>query len=96
MSKNVAVVSGSAGLIGAEAVRFLSAKGFQFVGIDNDMRRQFFGADASTEWSRRELAATILALRSGMDLLEREDPLDFGGHEVCNLDQDCARRLDWR
>ena len=51
---SICVVTGSAGLIGAEAVRFFS-EGFRVVGIDNDMREQFFGADASTEWSRREL-----------------------------------------
>lgn len=51
----VALVTGSAGLIGAEAVRFLIRKGFLVVGIDNDLRRQFFGDDASTLWSRRQL-----------------------------------------
>jgi CDP-paratose 2-epimerase len=55
----IALVTGAAGLIGAEAVRFLSGKQFQVVGIDNNMRQTFFGADASTEWSRRELEATI-------------------------------------
>lgn len=58
---NVALVTGSAGLIGAEAVRFLANKGYRVVGIDNDMRRQFFGDEASTEWSRRELESTIAA-----------------------------------
>jgi CDP-paratose 2-epimerase len=56
---NIALVTGSAGLIGAEAVRFFSARGVRVVGIDNDMRRHFFGADASTAWSRRELEATL-------------------------------------
>ena len=56
---SVAIVTGSAGLIGAEAVRFFSGKGFDVVGIDNNMRRAFFGDDASTEWSRRELEATV-------------------------------------
>ena len=46
-------------LIGAEAVKFFSGKGFEVVGIDNDMRKTFFGEDASTEWSRRELEQTI-------------------------------------
>jgi CDP-paratose 2-epimerase len=55
----ICVVTGSAGLIGAEAVRFLSTKGFDVVGIDNDMRKQFFGEDASTAWSRRELESKI-------------------------------------
>src|SRR5262249_45449065 len=40
-------------------VRFFSRKGFQIVGIDNNMRKVFFGDDASTEWSRRELESTI-------------------------------------
>jgi CDP-paratose 2-epimerase len=55
----ICVITGSAGLIGAEAVRFFSSKGFQVVGIDNDMRKQFFGKDASTEWSRRDLETKI-------------------------------------
>jgi CDP-paratose 2-epimerase len=57
---DVALVTGSAGLIGAEAVRFFSGKGFRVAGIDNNMRQQFFGAEASTEWSRRELERTVL------------------------------------
>jgi CDP-paratose 2-epimerase len=56
---DICIITGSAGLIGAEAVRFFSARGFQVVGIDNDMRKQFFGDDASTEWSRRELESKI-------------------------------------
>jgi CDP-paratose 2-epimerase len=56
---DIALVTGSAGLIGAEAVRFFSTKGFRIVGIDNDMRQVFFGQDASTEWSRRQLEAEI-------------------------------------
>jgi CDP-paratose 2-epimerase len=56
---DVCITTGSAGLIGAETVRFFSSKGFDVVGIDNDMRKQFFGDDASTEWSRRELETTI-------------------------------------
>ncbi|MBF0163208.1 MAG: NAD-dependent epimerase/dehydratase family protein [Magnetococcales bacterium] len=52
---SIAIVTGSAGLIGAETVRFLSAQGLTVLGIDNDMRRYFFGDQASTDWSRREL-----------------------------------------
>lgn len=55
----IALITGSAGLIGAEAVRFFSAKGFKVVGIDNDMRKEFFGEDASTEWSRKRLEAEL-------------------------------------
>ena len=45
---SVAIVTGSAGLIGSEASGFLHEKGLDVVGIDNDMRRYFFGAAAST------------------------------------------------
>ena len=55
---SVAVITGSAGLIGSEAVRYFAAKGMQIVGIDNDMRSYFFGADASTEWMRKQLVAS--------------------------------------
>ncbi|WP_437229255.1 NAD-dependent epimerase/dehydratase family protein [Planctomicrobium sp. SH661] len=51
----VAIITGSAGLIGSESVRFLTGKGYQVVGIDNDMRKEFFGEEASTAWSRKEL-----------------------------------------
>lgn len=56
---NVALITGSAGLIGAESVRFFSKKGFEIIGIDNDMRKIFFGKEASTEWSRRKLESEI-------------------------------------
>jgi len=58
MKLSVAVITGSAGLIGSEAVRYFAAKGMQIVGIDNDMRSYFFGADASTEWMRKQLVAS--------------------------------------
>jgi len=47
---SVAVITGSAGLIGSEAARHFSQKGMDVVGIDNDMRSVFFGAEASTSW----------------------------------------------
>ena len=55
----VAVVTGSAGLIGAETVRFFAERDFKIIGIDNDMRKYFFGEEASTEWSRINLEETI-------------------------------------
>jgi len=53
------LVTGSAGLIGAETARFFAKLGFRVIGIDNDMRRFFFGADASTGWNRRNLERTL-------------------------------------
>lgn len=57
---DIALITGSAGLIGAESVRFFHEKGFQVVGIDNDMRKEFFGEEASTEWQKNQLLKTLL------------------------------------
>src|SRR3954447_23673874 len=52
-----AIVTGAAGLIGSESVRFLCDRGFRVIGIDNDMRRYFFGEGASTHWMVERLTA---------------------------------------
>jgi CDP-paratose 2-epimerase len=51
----VALVTGSGGLIGSEMCEFLCGIGVDVVGIDNDMRKYFFGAEASTSWRIQEL-----------------------------------------
>ena len=53
----VALITGSTGLIGSEAARWFAAKGFDVVGIDNDMRARFFGDSASTRANQRRLEA---------------------------------------
>lgn len=53
---SIVLVTGSAGLIGSEAVQFFCDKGYIVVGIDNNMRQVFFGEDASTQWNRDRLA----------------------------------------
>src|SRR5213076_916273 len=53
------VVTGSAGLIGSETVKRFARDGARVVGIDNDMRSQFFGAEASTKKIRDELIANV-------------------------------------
>jgi CDP-paratose 2-epimerase len=52
---SVAIVTGSAGLIGSEAARHFAALGMTVVGVDNDMRAEFFGAEASTAWNAQRL-----------------------------------------
>ena len=60
---SVVIVTGSAGLIGSETVRFFANKGLDTVGIDNDMRREFFGETASTHWMRDELIRSVSTYR---------------------------------
>lgn len=51
----IALITGSAGLIGSEAAHAFAQRGLDIIGIDNDMRRVFFGEEASTVWNRRRL-----------------------------------------
>src|ERR1700704_3540609 len=44
----IAIITGSGGLIGSESVGRLVESGFDVIGLENDMRARFFGADAST------------------------------------------------
>lgn len=56
---NIAVVTGSHGLIGSEAVLFFASQGFKVVGLDNDMRAYFFGKEASTMKNKTKLEAKV-------------------------------------
>src|SRR5438093_675725 len=53
------IVTGSAGLIGSETVKRFAAEGTPVIGIDNDMRAEFFGAEASTKKIRDNLIANV-------------------------------------
>src|ERR1700761_4139776 len=52
---SVAIITGSAGLIGSEAVKFFSEKFDHIVGIDNNLRQYFFGKEGSSDWNRDRL-----------------------------------------
>ena len=54
----IAIITGSAGLIGSESVDFLSSKFDKIIGIDNNLRAYFFGENASTDWNRQHLEKT--------------------------------------
>ena len=79
-----ALVTGSGGLIGSECVRLLHEEGWEVVGIDNDMRREFFGDQATTQPTTaglltalpryRHFAIDIRDRQAIRDLLETERP----------------------
>lgn len=50
-----ALITGSAGLIGSEAVEFLANKFNNILGIDNNLRAKFFGKSASVLWNIKRL-----------------------------------------
>jgi CDP-paratose 2-epimerase len=55
MARKTALVTGSSGLIGSEAVAFLDARGWAVHGVDNNMRRDFFGEHGDTTWNLERL-----------------------------------------
>ena len=56
---SIALVTGAAGLIGSETCAWFHAQGLDIVGVDNDMRAQFFGAEASTRPTRQRLEQSL-------------------------------------
>ena len=51
----VALITGSCGLVGSESSIFFSKKGFKIIGIDNNLRKFFFGKDGDINWVKRKL-----------------------------------------
>ena len=60
---SVALVTGSAGLIGSETCQRFHAEGLEIAGVDNDMRARFFGAEASTAGTRKTLEGKLANYR---------------------------------
>jgi CDP-paratose 2-epimerase len=70
---SIAVVTGSAGLIGSETCKRFHAEGFEVVGIDNDQRARFFGPEASTARTRNQLEASLRRYRhEALDIRDTE------------------------
>lgn len=58
MRKSI-LVTGSCGLIGVESCSFFHEKGYDIIGIDNDMRSYYFGEEASTKGNGEYLADNL-------------------------------------
>ncbi len=73
-----ALITGSGGLIGSECVRFLHEQGWDVAGVDNDMRQQFFGANATTGPVVDEMRATLSRYRhQSADIRDRQAMRDL-------------------
>ncbi len=70
---SVAIVTGSAGLIGSETAKFLHEEGLDVIGIDNNLRAVFFGEDGSTIWKSQELIRLLPRYRHlDLDIRDQE------------------------
>ncbi len=55
----IALITGSCGLVGSESSIFFSKKGFKILGIDNNLRKFFFGKEGDISWVKKQLKKNI-------------------------------------
>lgn len=93
------LVTGSSGLIGSEAVTFFDNLGFDVLGVDNNMRRDFFGPKGDTTTNRQRLERdckrfTHLTIdirdREAIDRLFRDNPIQLIIHAAAQPSHDLA------
>lgn len=66
------LVTGSSGLIGSEVVEFFDPKASLLIGVDNNMRADFFGPKGDTTWNLRRLKeATRHFQHANLDIRDR-------------------------
>jgi nucleoside-diphosphate-sugar epimerase len=94
------LVTGSAGLIGSELVAYFDERASSVIGIDNDMRADFFGQEGSTRWNLRRIRETTrhyrhheldVRDRAGLAALFRDEgPFDLIIHSAAQPSHDLA------
>jgi len=94
-----AIVTGSSGLIGSECVTFLDERGWRVHGVDNNMRRDFFGEHGDTTWNLERLRRETSRFehhdldvrdRDGIDRLVRETGPELVVHAAAQPSHDLA------
>ncbi|MCP4652143.1 MAG: NAD-dependent epimerase/dehydratase family protein [Candidatus Omnitrophica bacterium] len=102
MNKKVALITGSAGLIGSSAVEFFIERDFKVIGIDNDMRAYFFGSEASTRPNQEYLSKKYkdkyyhldidIRNKEAIDRIFRENNFELIIHTASQPSHDWAAR----
>ena len=96
------LVTGSSGLIGSEAVEHFDRQGHEVTGVDNNMRREFFGSAGDTLWNLERLkrttkrfrhAALDIRDRAGIEELFRAQRFDLIVHCAAQPSHDKARDI---
>ncbi|MBI1176054.1 NAD-dependent epimerase/dehydratase family protein [bacterium] len=99
--KETVLVTGSAGLIGSQAVRRFCELGHEVIGIDNNARQYFFGKAASTLWNKKLLAKEFSTYRhiavdirneKRIETIFREHPIGLVVHTAAQPSHDWAAR----
>jgi CDP-paratose 2-epimerase len=95
-------ITGSSGLIGSELVRYFDQRAQAVIGIDNNMRADFFGPEGDTRWNLRRLMQTTQHFQAhDVDVRDRgalervfrdEAPFDLIVHCAAQPSHDLAAR----
>lgn len=95
-------ITGSSGLIGSELVTFFDSRATRVIGVDNNMRADFFGSEGDTTWNLQRLRQSTRRFsdhqldvrdREGLsDLFKREGPFDLIVHCAAQPSHDLAAR----
>jgi len=96
------LVTGSSGLIGSELVSFFDSRAQSVIGVDNNMRADFFGQEGDTTWNLNRLRSTTrhfshydldVRNRSGLhELFTEQGPFDLIVHCAAQPSHDLAAR----
>src|SRR5713226_2977032 len=85
------LVTGSSGLIGSEAVEHFDREGHEVFGVDNNMRRVFFGAAGDTLWNLERLKNTAKRFtHAAIDIRDRAAIEELFGAQRFDLIVHCA------
>src|ERR1035438_6327691 len=96
------LVTGSSGLIGSEAVEHFDRQGHSTVGVDNNQRREFFGAAGDTTWNLERLKrytrnfrhhALDIRDRAGVMSLFEQNRFDLVIHCAAQPSHDKAKEI---
>jgi CDP-paratose 2-epimerase len=96
------LVTGSSGLIGSEAVEYFDRQGHEVAGVDNNMRRVFFGLAGDTLWNLERLkgvtkrfthAELDIRDRAAIEDLFRTQRFDLIVHCAAQPSHDKAREI---
>jgi CDP-paratose 2-epimerase len=102
MKTQMVLVTGSSGLIGSEAVEHFERLGHQVHGIDNNMRRIFFGDSGDTSWNLDRLRRITknfthhnldIRDRIALETLFRSERFDLIVHCAAQPSHDKARDI---
>ncbi|MFH1589074.1 MAG: SDR family NAD(P)-dependent oxidoreductase [archaeon] len=96
------LVTGAGGLIGFETVRFFLDKGAEVIGVDNNMRKYFFGEKGDTTANVKHLESISKHFKNMnidirnrdaiINLFKKEGPFDLVVHTAAQPSHDWAAR----